>query len=98
MFVCCRCSHLRLHSLAIFYFSDPVGGCSAIPFGCGGMPWHSLFSELSLAPCLACRLSRFPTRHWRNSAQPVRRHGHLVESSRSAKGGTRRVWRRVAGL
>jgi hypothetical protein len=54
---------------------------------------------LSLPPCSACRLSRFRTTRPRpNSGQLVRRHGHLAARNESAKGGTRPVWRLVAGL
>src|ERR1700751_1082994 len=65
----------------------------------GIMLWHTVSSELSLPSCLACRWSRLPTaRHRPKNVQHVRRHGHLAESSQSAKGGTTPVSKLVAGL
>jgi len=69
------------------------------PLFLGVMLWHTMSSELSLPSCLACRWSRLPAaRHRPKNVQPVRRHGHLAESSQSAKGGTTPVSKLVAGL
>jgi len=65
----------------------------------GIMLWHTVSSELSLPSCLTFRWSRLPTaRHRPKNVQLVRRHGHLAESSQSAKDGTTRVSKLVAGL
>ena len=45
-------------------------------------------------PLVAIAYSEAPAKN----VQPVRRHGHLAESSQSAKGGTTPVSKLVAGL